>query len=173
MERRFLDNTNFFRSQASLISLIVTNEDEGLGDAQVTTAQSVVNTFEKYFHKDKKFIAFNILVKSQKCLEELQHKKNFSVIGHRVAKLATLTGGENIDLCDLDNYGKTLQKISKLIKHRAENSLLLEHSPDPKTLKVKFINHKPISWKIADKKIIFEEELKKDTEIHIFYNYIK
>ena len=63
----------------------------------------------------KGFFAFNILIEDEECLKESLSKNELAKIGKRVARLAEITGGFNISLCEAD-YGPSLQNISKAIE---------------------------------------------------------
>ena len=139
MQRAVLDNGALFRPRADFVSLIVTNEEERAEDrSRATSAEELVETFHRVFgHLDKKFIAFNILVLDEDCLEREREAGSTAHIAKSIARLADLTGGENISICQ-SSYGPDLKSISQKIKSSLENSVALAMEPLPETLEVAF-----------------------------------
>ena len=169
IERQQVDNGHFFRPEADLVTLIITNEDERNGKKNSTTARDVISAFENVFSGSKKqFINFNILVKDSICRRQELKEANIANIGIIVGELATLTGGENIDICSED-YGPQLEKISKHIKARLENSLVLDETPLPGSVRIDFGQLKEISWVLEGKKIVFTGKIEKTTPISVYY----
>ena len=157
MQRAHLDNSSFFRPSADFVSLIITNEKERAEDSwRATQAKQVVQAFNEVFgHLDKKFIAFNILVKDEACLTVEKAKGKVAYIALSVMELAELTGGDNISICS-KNYGPELKKLSKHIKNYLENSILLKKEPIPETVRVEFIEGAELDWKQYGRNIVFE-----------------
>ena len=159
IKRSVLDNRHFFRDQADFVSLIITNEDERQEDkSRATSASEVINSFSQYFHKNnKKFIAYNIIVKNSSCLKIEQSKGGKAHIGHSISKLAELTGGSNVNLCSQD-YGSELRKISQHIKYQVENTVFLKTEPLPESLQVHFLKGPHLNWHLSGKSLIFQNK---------------
>ena len=159
LKRSVLDNRNFFRDQADFVSLIITNEEERQEDqSRATSASEVVNSFLQYFPKNnKKFIAYNIIVKDSSCLNIEKAKGGKAHIAHSIAKLAELTGGSNVNLCSQD-YGSELRKISRHIKYQLENTVSLKKEPIPESLQVHFLEGPVLNWRLSGKSLIFENK---------------
>ncbi len=170
MERAWLDNKSFFRPQADLISLIITNEEERAENrARATSPEQVVRTFNKIFgHLNKKFIAFNILILDEGCLAVERETAPMAGIAHSVAQLADLTGGYNISICE-DNYGRALRNLSQYIKNSVENSVLLAKDPIPETVRVEFTQGQPLKWRQYGRNIIFEKRGSRPIHISVSY----
>lgn len=170
MQRASLDNRDFFRSEADLISLIITNEDERVEDKdRATSANEVIQTFNKKFgHLDKKFIAFNIIIKDENCLRIEKSHAEVAHIAHSIAKLADLTGGYNISICS-KNYAQSLKNLSKYIKNSLENSILLKKEPVPGSLKVEFIDSRELDWKVYGRNIVFDRQDSGPLHVSISY----
>ena len=169
MLRANLDNGVFFRPKADLVSLIITNEEERSEDRKrATKASYVVETFNKVFgHLDKKFIAFNILIMDEACLDKERQKSPVANKANSIAELAQLTGGDNISICSKD-YGLALKGISKHIKNSLENSILLKKEPVPGSVQIEFEGSE-LAWQRYGRKIVFEKRGSKPVYVSIFY----
>ncbi len=163
---------------SSVISFIVTNEDERKEDpTQATTAQEVLDHFKALFPK-KTFYSFGLLIQddeseeSQNCLQkqsQLESENHYSAVpGVRVSELARITGGKNISLCEED-FGPPLRDISRLLRRHIQ-SLSLKEEPLSKSVQLKFLKGKSQTrWKREGKKLVFEEVLPPDSEIKVSY----
>ena len=170
IQRVEYDNKEFFRPGADFISLIITNEDErsGKDPKRATTAGEVVEAFNTFLKPlDKRFFAFNILADAF-CVEKSKEMQVEAKVGELVGELAVQTGGFNINICDED-YSEGLQNISKSIETFVEQSVDIEESFIPETLKVEFPDSDPIPWKLVDKRLIFEEQPLEDIRVKISY----
>ena len=169
MHRAQLDNSSFFRPEADLISLIITNEEERAEDRRrATQAEQVVQTFNQVFgHLSKKFIAYNILVIDRNCQATEREKTEVARIGQSIAKLADLTGGENISICNR-NYGQALKSISRHIKNSLEKSIVLKKEPIPETLQLEFKDSE-LAWELQGRKIKFKKLPSRPVYVSISY----
>ncbi len=174
IERQQLDNDHFFRPEADLVTLIVTNEDERDEDKKrATKAQEVVDTFNEIFSGlNKQFINFSILVKDQDCQNQEMKKGRVATKGEIIKELAILTGGENINICSED-YGLHLEKISRHIKVNLENSLVLSAVPIPRSVHIDFGHFKEIPWSLVGKKIVFKGKIDSTIPISVYYQVSK
>ena len=173
MERINFDNADLFRPEADFVSLIISNEEERLEDPdRATSAEEVTDTFNNLLKPlGKRFFAFNILVLDKECRESERNwgpKAVTASLGVKIGKLADLTGGENISICS-DDYGPSLKKISKAIEIFVEQSVDIEESFVPGTLKVEFLDGDPIDWELVGNRLIFKREPETDREIKISY----
>ena len=174
IERVEYDNKAFFRPGADLISLTIINEDErsGKDPKRATSSIEVVETFNTFLKPlDKRFFAFNILVKDEFCVEKSRERKIDAKVGEIVGELAIQTGGFNISICDED-YSEGLQNISKAIETFVEQSVDIEEPFIPETLKVEFLDSDPIPWELVDKRLIFEEQPLEDIRVKISYKQL-
>ena len=174
IERVNLYNKKLFRPEADFVSLIISNERERLEDKnRATSAQEVVDVFNQYLKPmEKRFFAFNILVLDKECQKNEQKRggaKALTVsLGLDIAKLADLTGGENISIC-IEDYGPALQKISQTIEVFVEQSLDIEEEFDPSTLKVEFENGSSLDWELLGNRLIFKEKIDENQKIKISF----
>lgn len=170
IQRALLDNASFFRPSADFVSLIITNEEERAEDRKrATTARQVVQTFNETFgHLNKQYIAFNILVTEETCLQSEKAISEQAQIAYSVAELAELTGGYNISLCQ-QNYGQELRKLSQHIKNSLENSIVLKTEPIAETIQIDFIKGAQLSWEQFGRNIIFENRDSQATEVSVSY----
>ena len=159
IKRSVLDNQKLFRPQADFVSIIITNEEERKEDpSRATSAEEVLDSFSKYFpHSNKKFIAYNIIVKDESCLKSERAKGGTAHIATSIASLAELTGGSNVSLCS-QNYDSELRKISQDIKQKIENTVVLKKEPVPKSVEVHFLKGPQLKWRLSGKNIIFENK---------------
>jgi len=174
IERQQVDNASFFRPKADLVTLIITNEDERMGDeTRATQAQEVLDVFHQVFQGlNKQFINFNIMIKDNQCRAKELRKGQIASIGKAIGKLSVLTGGENIDICSAD-YSNELEKISHHIKFNLENSLVLKNQPVPQSVRIDFKGSNKIPWSLVDKKITFKGKIKSDTSVSVYYKMAK
>ena len=171
IKRSILDNQKFFRPQADFVSLIITNEEERKEDpGRATSSEEVLDSFKKYFSQsNKKFIAYNIIVKDKDCLDsEFSKGGDAAHIGLSIAKLAELTGGSNVSLCS-PNYGSELKQISQDIKNQLENRVSLQKEPIPESVQVRFLQGPQLKWSLSGKNVIFESNFNKSSSIEIIY----
>lgn len=170
MQRALLDNASFFRPQADFVSLIISNEEERAEDRnRATSAQQVVQTFNEIFgHLEKKYIAFNILVMDESCLQRESSHTNRVDIARSIAKLAEITGGYNISLCS-QNYGQTLRELSRHIKNSLENSIVLKKEPIPASIQIEFLEGAELSWEQYGRNIIFENKGSRPISVSVSY----
>ena len=157
------------RDSASFVSFIVTDEDERVEDPdKATSAQEVVESFKKWF-PEKSFHSFALLIQDEECLNlQKAHSPN-SVYGEKVSKLAELTQGKNVSLCET-NYGPPLREISHLLRNLIE-SLNLDYEPVlPEEIRVEFIKGKSqADWTLNGKKLTFKAGLEPGAEIKVSY----
>ena len=163
------ENDIFFRSDADLVVIVITNEDERAEDPEsATTAREVVNTFNSQFSEEKNLYGFGILVTNKSCYKK--QRSGYSVqYGKRVGALARITGGENIDICQSD-YGEPLRKISRLIREKILDHVRISTAfPDPNSIQVRITPEQNVRWKIEGRYILFTPSLKIGTKVEAKY----
>ena len=171
IERAHLDNSSFFRPNADVVTLIITNEEERAEDRdRATTAKDVVKAFDKTFNKfNKKLISFNILVLDEACKKKESKKSDVISIAHSISHLAKLTGGSNISICSED-YGQALGLISRHIKESLENSVLLKKQPNPESLVVESDQGIDLDWELYGRKIVFgKKNISSEISVSVSY----
>ena len=172
IERYDLDNKDFFRPEADLVTIIVGNEDERSDDqARATRAQEVVDSFNETFKgQNKNFINFNIVITNDNCRRQEQSHSGVATVGSIVMELAQLTKGQNIDICTKD-YGLQLRTISQHIKQTLNNSLVLKNKPIPETVEIDFVDklYREIPWSLVGKRIIFNRKVADPMKVVVYY----
>ena len=173
LERSNLDSESFFRSNADFVSIIVTNEDERDEDAsRATSAEEVVQAFNQLFNSSKKFLSFGIIVNDENCLNQELQKSQKAKQATRIAKLAQLTGGENLSICD-ENYSPNLQRISSVIKSHTERSVFLKELPFVDSVEVEVLQGSPAPWVLFGKRLVFKGKLEEGTQVHVQYQVLE
>ena len=121
IEKRDDKNSGFFREDADLVVLIITDEDETADENGFAySALELLSFIEKEFKGSKKVLGFSIAIQDQDedCFNE-QGKDVFNLssvaFGIRVGELADLTGGFKVSICN-PNFGQDLLAISDYIQ---------------------------------------------------------
>ena len=168
LARLALADTLTLRKSATLVSFIVTDEDERVEDQEnATTADEVLRNFKKLF-PGKPFHAFALLIQDEKCLTLQKQHSPQSVYGKKVSELAELTDGKNISLCE-ENYGPALQELSSLLRALIESLELKEEPILKEEIKVEFVKGKRTDWKLTGNKLLFKKALSPGSEIKVSY----
>ena len=156
------------RKRDTVVSFIVTDEDERSEDPKsALEASEVVENFKKWFPK-KSFHSFALLVQDEACLEIQQKHSSDSVYGTRVSELAPLTQGKNISICE-KNYGPALEGLSHLLRNLIQDLQLEEEPLVKEEVTVDFVKGADKSWELKGKKLFFEEALQTGSEIQVSY----
>ncbi len=166
-------HSRFFKPQTDTIAIIITDEDErGQDPTRATTAEDVIKTYEKVFAGQKKqLFGFSISIQDNACYQE-EKRNSTASMGVVVGRLADLTLGENFSLCAKD-YSQSLARISEKTNRLIENSFLLrEIFLIPESVEVSFSPQQPnVTWQLVGRKIVFSDNLKPESEIHVSYYY--
>ncbi len=147
-------NFGFFRDNADLFILTITDEDESL--TSNVSAFSLVQRVRSSFSVNKKVVGFTIGV-LQSDLSCSPFAAGSKVASTRVLQLATITNGYSFSICDA-NYGPKLSEMSRFMSESltAFDTISLKHIPKKGTLKVHITgNNGPISWSLVGKTISF------------------
>lgn len=167
------ENNSFFESNADTVALLITDEDERRKDHKnATTAESVIQTFNKVFEGEKKrLFGFSISIQDEDCFKTEIGLMNVAAYGRIIGRLAELTGGKNISLCEED-YGLALQDISKITKALEHSIVLQKIFYIPNTVRISLYPPQPhVSWEFYGRKVVFSGELEPDTQIIVDYQY--
>ncbi len=170
---------NFFKPHTDTVVIIITDEDERRHDfANATKAKEVIQSYNAQFKgMGKRLFGFSISIQDEECLAQEQQSrwlyKSTATKGQAVARLADLTGGKNISLCE-ENYGRSLKNISEHTKKLMHSVTLKELFVIPNTLKVTFIPHQnPVPWKVYGRSLVFFKKLPEGIKIKVSYEYEK
>ena len=167
------DNKGFFRSDANLAVVVLSDEDErGSRTSKSTTPDQVVNQFKKHFPKDKLMAFFGVVVipGDKECLDMQNDQSigNEARYGTAVAELAKLTEGTLGSICDAD-YGPSLKAISDRMNTLID-TLELNELPQPDSVKVRFTpSSSRVRFRVEGKRVIFEAAPPRGTVIDVMY----
>ena len=156
-------------SAKDTVSFIITDEDERSENSdQATTAEEVLGTFKKLF-PEKSLHSFSFVIQDDECLARQKQYSPQSVYGQKVSKLAELTNGKNISLCE-ESYGLLLQELSHLVRSLIESLTLKEQPILESEITVEFKKGTPrTEWQLKGRKLIFKEVLELGSEIKVSY----
>ena len=156
------------RKRDTIVSFIVTDEDERSEDPKSAfRASKVVENFKKWFPK-KSFHSFALVVQDEACLEVQKKHSSDSVYGTRVSELAPLTQGKNISICE-KNYGPALEGLSHLLRNLIQDLQLEEEPLVKEEVTVDFVKGANQGWELKGKKLFFKEALQTGSEIQVSY----
>ena len=154
----------------SLISFIITDEDERKEELeQATKAETVVGNFKSLFPK-KSLYSFSIIIQDEECLASQRKYSAHSVLGTRISKLAPLAHGKNISICE-ESFVPALNEISKIVRRLVGSFKLSEKPLSKASVKVEFLDKKqpPVKWHLEGKRIIFEQPLELNSKVKVTY----
>lgn len=173
LAKRFTDNKGFFRANADLVVIVLTNEDEASNglDPLAMKASNVVTAFRTAFGNLKSFTGFGILVRPGDTACINQQAAYAGKVGTIVAQLADLTGGENGSICDTD-YGATLDSIGNRVRDGLK-SVTLKYTPTyPDEVVVTITPADPtLTWDLEGRQIIFNKPPAQFTRIDVSYKH--
>lgn len=136
IEKRNTANAGFFRSGASFVPIILTDEDElSIGGARATQPEDFLDYVKKTLNlhaEDVTGFVIAIPPNDQNCLTA-QRRESLSGLGANygtlVWSLASLSGGFGVSICH-PNFGSELKKMSKYLETRLlYQSILLDPPP--------------------------------------------
>lgn len=122
IDKRKAVNSGFFREDADLAILIISDEDEtDFSDGTYFSAQDLLDHINQEFSDTKKTLGFTIAIADQD--EECFQTQALDTVtgalavsyGVRIGKLADLTGGFKVSICN-ENFGQDLNQISQFVK---------------------------------------------------------
>jgi len=151
------ENQLFFRKNADLIIIVITNEDERVEDPRrATSAQEVKDVFYSLNrNKGKSMYGFGIIVNNEDCYIYHNNRMTRGEYSERVAELAQVTSGRNISICEED-YGNALRGVSNLIRKRSFDRVKLEKTPKEGTTQVSFTPRQDIEWVVRGETIFLK-----------------
>ena len=168
---------NFFQDNVDTIAIIITDEDERIGDTDnATTAEQVRQEYNNTFAgKKKRLFGFSISIQDQECYKK--ERSGFFVFssaatyGRIVGRFAELTNGKNFSLCER-NYGNSLEEISHITRKLIHSLVLQKVFYIPDTVEVSlFPEVEGITWTLQGRRIIFSDSIPPNTEITVSYQY--
>ena len=188
MERYNTDHTHFFRRNADLIAIIISDEDEpspgeNLGDNQrIATPDDAIATFQNIWGIHKNFTVYAIILKpnvgrdkaeSELCLRQQNGSMVFGTAryGWNIAELVRKTGGKLGSICD-SNYAFALRDIGQRSR-RMLSSLQLPDIPNGDVQVL--LNQRPLppgtTFSIEGNKLILQPTPPVGARIDVYYPY--
>ena len=167
---------DFFRAHTDTVVIIITDEDERRGnEKQATTAEEVLQTYESVFKGQKKrLFGFSISIQGEKCYKKEARRGLFgsaAQYGQIIGRLADLTGGKNVSICEKD-YGKSLKQVSQLTKELMHSIVLQKLFYIPDTVQVSFTpKRENIAWTLQGRRLVFSDPIPAGTQVKISYQY--
>ena len=168
MKKREGANSGFFRDDADLALVILSDEDErSQGHSWATSPDDVLNTFSTIW-PNKELKVFGIIIEpnDRQCLRT-QGWSQTAHYGTFVAELADQTDGFTGSICESD-YSDTLSSIGSNVSLNF-NSHTLAEEPIDGTLEIKMVPDHNIAWKVSGKVVTFAANLPVDTYLEFSY----
>lgn len=166
-------NQGFFRKDAWLVPLIITDADENeYGDATATQPAEATGHFARQLGGHMKgLVAFGITIKpgDKACLDA--NNKGLLNGGAKYATLLNqffaLTEGKSMSLCDAD-YGPGLKEIGEAVR---EKMSFIEIKRVPATAKIEVVitPKTDATWKLQGHRIVFSKPLPANAKVQVRY----
>lgn len=182
IDKREAINRGFFREDADLAILIISDEDETeFPDGSYFSAQDLVSHISSEFSDTKKTLGFVIAIRDQdqncfdtQALDTVTGALAVSY-GIRIGELADITGGFKVNICN-ENFGGDLKQISEFVKKELlPLKVKLPPTVEEDTIKVSIIlpSGKPFDFKTEVKggELRVTPTPPEDSEISISYEF--
>lgn len=160
-------NRGFFRADADLAVLILSDEDEmSDGPSQATQPQQVVTAAAKIWGDRKKLIGYGMIIqpRDQACLDMNNGQGR---VANAVSQLAFITGGITGSICDAD-YSAALSAIGDRARKLLEG-IQLSFYPEHGTIEIQFDPLHMTNWTVEGRRIVFQNPPPKGTKIGVYY----
>lgn len=170
---RASESGGFYRSDAELITIVLSDEDElSTGGPNVTQPATVVSKVKQYLGANKQYRAFGAVVNTQSCLSSQRSQELFgqaSYYGTLVNSLAQQTGGATVDFC-ASEYKSTLNAVANgAWSEGASKTVTLAKTPVDGSVTVSLSPSNGITWTISGKVITFSSKPVAGTVINVNY----
>lgn len=172
--QRASENASFYRSDAELITISVSDEDEN-STGSGTQPSQVVSAIRQALGANKAYRAYGAVVNSQSCLSSQRGQELFgqaASYGTYVNSLAQMTGGSTVDLC-ASEYVSGLSSIAQgAWSEGASQTVTLAQTPVSGSLSVSMSPSTGITWSLSGKTITFSSKPAAGTVINVSYQYM-
>jgi len=173
MDKQLTDNAGFFRSNADLAIVILSDEDEmSDGRTGATTGQAVIDRARSLW-PSKKISAYSIVILpgDSSCLAQQGSQFGATAYyGTKAVEFSNLTGGVTGSVCESD-YSPMLANIGRKVVELI-NSVQLSRIPIPGSVSVNFVPPQPnITFTVSGDKVIFSAPPAPGTLVEVSYNY--
>ena len=170
---------SFFQDNVDTIAIIITDEDERTGDTDnATTAEEVIQEYQDVFaDKKKRLFGFSISIQDEDCYKKERSRffgfGSTAAYGRIIGRLAELTDGKNVSLCEGD-YGNSLEEISHITRKLVHSLVLQKMFYIPDTVEVSlFPEVEGITWTLQGRRLVFSDSIPANTQITVNYRYDK
>lgn len=176
-------NRGFFREDAALAVIILTNEDEEVFEGQeVTTPIDVINFVTNQLGSSKQFFSYGIIQTGEEsCLRAEREYTHTSRYSRSVDELVRETFGITRSICEED-YSLILQNISHSLRGHVGFNIPLEHSRVVEdSIELIFFNEEGEELDQEDepnwtfdaqtKQIVFDDDYLPQNRIHLQVTY--
>lgn len=173
MQKAGTVNRSFFRQNADLAIVILTDEDEmSDGPPQATQPQQVISEFESIWGSQKNLGVYGLIVQpgDSACAEQRRaFPEDPLVASQMVANLVEKTKGQTASVCASD-YGPALSAISQSVRRRL-TTWTLARDPVPGSVAVKMSPQPSIEipYVIRGDEIVFSSAPAAGTTIQVSY----
>ncbi len=169
MDKRDSNNAGFFRSNADLVIVILSDEDEmSSGPAEATSADQVIAHFRSIWGEDKNLSAFAIIVEPGDSACYQDQYATAGTYGDFAADLVMKTGGVTGSICDTD-YSESLSKIGENVNKNL-NYVILKKAPDADGMDLVISPYdSTLTWKVSGRRITFNKTPAEGTRIDVVY----
>lgn len=170
------DNNGFFRDNADLAIVILSDADERQtgGTAYQDRPAQLVAAFNNNWPSStgKKLKVYSIIVQpgDSTCLDLMRAGSGgYSFYGTLIDQTVNLTGGLSTSICASD-YSVTLQSIGQSVR-TLTNSVELAHTPIAGSVTVTFTPSQTIGFTVIGNKVVFDAPPSVGTQIKVDYQY--
>lgn len=173
MNLRDTDNSGFFRNDADLAIVMLTDEDEmSSAPATATRPQQVVDAFRGIWGTTKKLSSYGIIIRpgDTACLSTQRNQLgNNAFYGSFPDQLATLTGGISVSICEPD-YSITLTEIGENVT-RLANSYDLLRTPIAGSVRITYTPAHTSTFSVSGNRVTIDTPAPLGTRVDISYQY--
>lgn len=164
------DNAGFFRKDADLAIVVLSDEDERSNGAGAVSTEVVLQTFRAIFGTRKTLSVYGIIIQpgDDVCLQEAL-LTNSAFFGYSVSTLAARTEGVTGSICAND-YSGTLSSIGGRVVELVK-SVNLSKRPRPDTIQVQVTPADPsLLWTLShEQTIVFNKPPQKGSKVDVYY----
>jgi hypothetical protein len=167
IDKRNTDNRGFFRPDASLAIVMMSDEDEmSDGSTFATTPKNFIDHVAAGFNQAKRTTVFGIVIRpgDTACYDAQDTRVYY---GSFVAELTQMTGGVLGSICD-DDYSKNLTNIGERVQELA-NEVVLSKAPKQGSVSIQFTPTLDATWNLSGRKVIFSRTIPEGTKIDVSY----
>ena len=162
-------NAGFFRADADLVVIVLSDEDEGSsGSTDVDRPEAVIAAVADALGAQKVLTGFAVIVQPGDKACYAAHETLGGHYGEVLAEFAAKTNGETGSICATD-YGPTLASIGKRVREGIKFAVL-SATPVPETVELTVAPpDSSLTWTLADRTLRFVHAPAPGTKITVRY----